>query len=250
VTFGYPGSKPIIDKFSLDVEPGSFTVIVGASGCGKTTLLNLIAGFLSPVGGNVSVGGTAITGPGPDRAVVFQGDGSLLGWRTVEDNVGFGLTISGVKKPERRVRTDRALDTVGLRSDSQKYPRELSGGMKQRVQIARALVSDAPILLMDEPFGALDAITRGTLQAEIARIWTADRRTVVFITHDIGEAITLADQICVMRKETDGTIKFERIENTLSRPRLKSDEKFGQLYDAIESNLNSGVALRSAAPVT
>jgi NitT/TauT family transport system ATP-binding protein len=247
VTFGYAGARPIIDDFSLDVEPGSFMVIVGASGCGKTTLLNLIAGFLSPVDGAVKVGGRAITGPGPDRGVVFQGDGSLLGWRTVEDNVGFGLAIAGVNKQERKERTARALETVGLAADHRKYPRELSGGMKQRVQIARALVSDAPILLMDEPFGALDAITRGSLQAEIARIWEADRRTVVFITHDIAEAITLGDQICVMRKDPDGTVNFEQLENPLPRPRLKADERFGQLYDAIESNLNAGSALRLGA---
>ncbi len=247
VTFGYPGAKPIIDKFSLEVQPGSFTVIVGASGCGKTTLLNLIAGFLTPVDGSVRVGGKAITGPGPDRGVVFQGDSSLLGWRTVEDNVGFGLAVVGVKKPERQARVRRALETVGLASDNRKYPRELSGGMKQRVQIARALVSDAPILLMDEPFGALDAITRASLQAEIARIWLADRRTVVFITHDIGEAITLADQICVMRKNPDNTVYFEQLENTVARPRHKSDEAFGRLHDAIESTLNVAAASRTGA---
>ncbi|WP_308798334.1 ABC transporter ATP-binding protein [Agromyces silvae] len=249
VTFGYPGAKPIIDQFSLEVRPGSFTVIVGASGCGKTTLLNLIAGFLSPVDGEVVVGGKVITGPGPDRGVVFQGDSSLLGWRTVEDNVGFGLAIAGVKKSERQERTRRALETVGLAADHRKYPRELSGGMKQRVQIARALVSDAPILLMDEPFGALDAITRGSLQAEIARIWTADRRTVVFITHDIGEAITLGDQICVMRKNPDNTVHFKQFDNELPRPRHKSDEAFGRLYDVIESNLNAS-ATGSSIPTS
>lgn len=238
VTFGYPGAKPIIDDFTLEVEPGSFTVIVGASGCGKTTLLNLVAGFLSPVAGAVIVGGSAITGPGPDRGVVFQGDSSLLAWRTVEDNVAFGLEIAGVKKAERLARAHHALETVGLTADHKKFPRELSGGMKQRVQIARALVSDAPILLMDEPFGALDAITRGSLQGEISRIWEQDRRTVVFITHDIAEAITLGDRICVMRKNPDGTIYFRQFENDLARPRHKTDEEFGRLYDTIEENLH------------
>lgn len=238
VTFGYPGSKPIIQDFTLEVEPGSFTVIVGASGCGKTTLLNLVAGFLSPVAGSVIVGGSAITGPGPDRAVVFQGDSSLLGWRTVEDNVAFGLEIQGMKKADRLARAHRALETVGLLADRTKYPRELSGGMKQRVQIARALVSDAPILLMDEPFGALDAITRGSLQGEISRIWEQDRRTVVFITHDISEAITLGDRICVMRKNADGTIYFEQFDNKLPRPRRKTDAEFARLYDRIEEALD------------
>lgn len=238
VTFGYPGAKPIIDDFTLEIQPGSFTVIVGASGCGKTTLLNLIAGFTSPVAGSVIVGGKAITGPGPDRGVVFQGDSSLLGWRTVEDNVAFGLEIAGVRKAERLERAHRALATVNLSNDHKKYPRELSGGMKQRVQIARALVSDAPILLMDEPFGALDAITRGSLQSEISRIWEQDRRTVVFITHDIAEAITLGDRIAVMRKNPDNTIYFRQFENDLPRPRHKTDEQFGRLYDQIEESLN------------
>lgn len=238
VTFGYPGAKPIIDNFTLEVQPGSFTVIVGASGCGKTTLLNLIAGFTRPVAGEVIVGEQAITGPGPDRGVVFQGDSSLLGWRTVEDNVAFGLEISGMSKAERLERAHRALATVNLSNDHKKFPRELSGGMKQRVQIARALVSDAPILLMDEPFGALDAITRGNLQAEISRIWEQDRRTVVFITHDIAEAIVLGDRVCVMRKNPDNTVYFRQFENNLSRPRHKTDAEFGRLHDEIEESLN------------
>ena len=238
VTFGYPGAKPIIDNFTLEVQPGSFTVIVGASGCGKTTLLNLIAGFTRPVAGEVVVGGQAITGPGPDRGVVFQGDSSLLGWRTVEDNVAFGLEIAGMSKSERLERAHRALATVNLSNDHKKFPRELSGGMKQRVQIARALVSDAPILLMDEPFGALDAITRGNLQAEISRIWEEDRRTVVFITHDIAEALVLGDRVCVMRKNPDNTVYFRQFENNLPRPRQKTHADFGRLHDEIEASLN------------
>lgn len=234
VTFGYPGAKPIIDNFTLEVQPGSFTVIVGASGCGKTTLLNLIAGFTSPVAGSVIVGGKTITGPGPDRGVVFQGDSSLLGWRTVEDNVAFGLEIEGVGKAERLKRAHRALETVNLSADHKKYPRELSGGMKQRVAIARGFCQDPRVLLMDEPFAALDEQTRLSLGDELLSIWEQHRKTVVFVTHSLTEAVYLCDEVVVMAARPGRVIR--RIEIDLPRPRtykMMATARFGELRDEI-----------------
>jgi NitT/TauT family transport system ATP-binding protein len=221
-------------NISLKVKQGEFLAIVGPSGCGKTTLINMIAGFVKPISGTVKVRGVEVHGPGADRAMVFQ-DYALLPWRTVERNVEFAMENrrGHVPKPERRRRVDRALELVGLVGFERSYPHELSGGMRQRVGIARALVSEPEILLMDEPFGAVDAMTREAMQSELEKIITKTRQTVVFITHSIDEAITLGDRIVVVSNRP-GTIR-EIIDVDLPRPRfnerndIKGSARFGEI---------------------
>ena len=237
VSFAYEPSRPVVNDFNLGVSAGEFFVLLGPSGCGKTTVMDLIAGFVRPTGGTVRVGGKPIEKPGTDRVVVFQGDSSLLGWKNVVGNIEFGLSLARVPKAERRSRTARALETVSLVGHESKYPRELSGGMKQRVQIARALVSDASVMLMDEPFGALDAMTRTALQDEVSRIWEQNSRTVLFITHDISEAIILADRIGVMGKSPAGKL-ISVVDNDLPRPRSRGTEGFAHKYSEIEAALS------------
>ncbi|MBF8184233.1 ABC transporter ATP-binding protein [Nonomuraea sp. K274] len=223
---------------SLKVTQGEFLAIVGPSGCGKTTLINLIAGFVKPISGVVKVRGVEVDGPGADRAMVFQ-DYALLPWRTVERNVEFAIENrrGHVPKPERRRRIASALSLVGLAGFEKSYPHELSGGMRQRVGIARALVGEPEILLMDEPFGAVDAMTREAMQAELERIIAETRQTVVFITHSIDEAITLGDRIVVVSNRP-GTIR-EIIDVDLPRPRFdeRSDSKRSARFGEIRSHL-------------
>ncbi|PWU25228.1 MAG: ABC transporter ATP-binding protein, partial [Candidatus Rokuibacteriota bacterium] len=188
-----------VEHFSIDIDIGEFFCLLGPSGCGKTTVLQMLAGFEAPTAGHILMDSRPVTGPSRDRAVVFQGDDSLYGWLTAVENVEFGLRMRHVGKAERRERAMHYLDLVGLRGQEQKYPAELSGGMKQRIQIARVLANEPKMLLMDEPFAALDAQTRGLMQAELANIWRATRTTVLFITHDIDEAVTLGTRIGVMR---------------------------------------------------
>ena len=249
VSFAYLNAKPVLLNLDLTIYDNEFFVLLGPSGCGKTTVLNLIAGFERTVSGSLTVGDAQVTKPGIDRVVVFQGDDSLLGWRTVEQNVEFGLELAGSGKSERRERAARAIETVGLRGHEKKYPRELSGGMKQRVQIARALVSDSPVMLMDEPFGALDAMTRTSLQDEISRIWLQDKRTIVFITHDIAEAVMLGDRIGIMAPAQDGKA-ISIVENTFPRPRSRGAEEFARNYGLVEDTLRhiTQSASESAAP--
>jgi NitT/TauT family transport system ATP-binding protein len=219
---------------SLRVGRGEFLAIVGPSGCGKTTLINMIAGFVTPLTGTVTVRGEPVEGPGADRAMVFQ-DYALLPWRTVERNVEFAIENrrGRVPGPERRRRIDRALELVGLAGFEKSYPHELSGGMRQRVGIARALVGEPEILLMDEPFGAVDAMTREAMQAELEKIIAETRQTVVFITHSIDEAITLGDRVVVVSNRP-GTIR-EIIDVDLPRPRfdprrdIKRSGRFGEI---------------------
>src|SRR5207247_3961623 len=173
-----------VEKFSLDIEAGEFFCLLGPSGCGKTTVLKLLAGFETPTAGEIVMDGRPVTGASRDRAVVFQGDDSLYGWLTAIENVEFGLRMQHVRKTERRERAMRYLELVGLNGQEQKYPAELSGGMKQRIQIARALVNEPKMLLMDEPFAALDAQPRSLMQIELASIWQATRTTVLYITPD------------------------------------------------------------------
>src|SRR5688572_26840193 len=181
---------PAVDGFDLDIEAGEFFCLLGPSGCGKTTVLKLLAGFEAPTAGQILMNGRAVTGASRDRGVVFQGDDSLYGWLTAVENVEFGLRMRGIGKTERRERARHHLQLVGLTGQERKYPAELSGGMKQRIQIARALVNEPAMLLMDEPFAALDAQTRALMQLELASLWQATRTTVLFITHDIDEAVT------------------------------------------------------------
>jgi NitT/TauT family transport system ATP-binding protein len=205
-----------LDKVSLTVEPGEFVALVGPSGCGKSTLLRMIDGLSKINGGTIEVGGNRVSRPGPDRAFVFQSD-ALLPWRSVEDNVALGLELRRVPKKEARAEVTRLLEMVGLSDFRKRYPHELSGGMRQRVNMIRALAVDPQVLLMDEPFSALDAQTRELMQAEVTRLWAASKKTVLFVTHSIEEAVFLADRVLVMSSRP-GRIRAEfRI--SLERPR-------------------------------
>ena len=223
---------------SLDIRPGEFLCAIGPSGCGKTTLLNMIAGFTAPTRGSVLFDGRPIAGPGPDQGVVFQ-EYALFPWLTAQRNVEFGLQMRGVAKAERRERARASLDMVGLLGAADRYPFELSGGMRQRVAVARALVNHPRILLMDEPFAAVDALTRVTLQTELLRIWQEIGLTVFFITHNIEEAVFLGDRIVVMASRP-GRIQCIA-ENPLPRPRDRGEGAFGALYAEVnEAFLRQG----------
>jgi NitT/TauT family transport system ATP-binding protein len=204
--FGLDGrSVPVLVGVDLDVAERELVCLLGPSGCGKSTLLNIVAGFIPPTEGAVLVDGRPVTGPGADRGVVFQ-EYVLFPWLTVEGNVEFGPALQGVPAAERRQVAARYLDLVGLGPHASKFPVQLSGGMKQRVAIARALANRPAIILMDEPFGALDAQTREVLQDELSRIQRVEHKTIVFVTHSIREAVYLADRIVVMTR-APGTIK-------------------------------------------
>ena len=215
-----------LENIDLDISSGEFVCLLGPSGCGKSTLLNLIAGFLLPSSGTLAVNGTPVTAPGPDRGMVFQ-EYALFPWMTVADNIAFGLRIKSTPRAVIDARVDELLQLLGLAEFRTRFPKDLSGGMRQRVAIARVLALDSPILLMDEPFGALDALTRRTLQDELLRLWQKLRKTVVFVTHSIEEAIYLADRVVVMTYRP-GTIKRDQhIE--LPRPRDPSSNEFNAL---------------------
>ena len=199
------GRAAALDRIDLDVAEHEFLCLLGPSGCGKSTLLNIVAGFLTPTTGRVLVDDRPVTGPGADRGVVFQ-EYVLFPWLTVAGNVEFGPALKGVAADQRRRTAARYLDLVGLGAHAEKYPVQLSGGMKQRVAIARALANSPSIILMDEPFGALDAQTREVLQDELSRIQRVEHKTVIFVTHSIREAVYLADRLVVM-SSAPGRIK-------------------------------------------
>ena len=199
---------------SLDVPAGEFVSVVGPSGCGKSTILNMVAGFIPPSSGEIRVGDRSVTGPGPDRGVVFQSF-ALFPWKTVLENVAFGPKMRGVARPERERIAREFLDLAGLGAAAGRYPNELSGGMQQRVGVARALANEPDVLLMDEPFASVDAQTRMTLQEELTRIWQERRPTVLFITHDVPEAVFLANRVVVLSK---GRVLAD-VEVPLPRPR-------------------------------
>ena len=201
---------------NLDIPEGQFVCLLGPSGCGKSTLLNAVAGFSLPSSGAITVNGTTVTGPGPDRGMVFQ-EYALFPWMTVEQNIGFGLEIKNVDKAEIAKRVGELLAMLGLTDFRQRFPKDLSGGMRQRVAIARVLALNSPIMLMDEPFGALDALTRRNLQDELLRIWAELKKTIIFVTHSIEEAIYLADRIVVMTYRP-GTVKRDIL---VDLPRLR-----------------------------
>jgi NitT/TauT family transport system ATP-binding protein len=230
-----------VEDFSLDIEAGEFFCLLGPSGCGKTTVLKMLAGFEAPSGGEILMDGRPVTGASRDRAVVFQGDDSLYGWLTAIENVEFGLRMRGVHKAERRERAMRYLDLVGLTGQAQKYPAELSGGMKQRIQIARVLANEPQMLLMDEPFAALDAQTRMLMQDELARIWQTTRTTVLFITHDIDEAVTLGRRIGVMRAGPRSQVKGV-IDVALDGARSRTDDAFMKYYKQVYEMIRDEVA--------
>jgi NitT/TauT family transport system ATP-binding protein/taurine transport system ATP-binding protein len=194
---GRAGEVPALGPLSLAIEAGEFVAVVGPSGCGKTTLLRLIAGLERPTAGAVSVGGRPVDGPDPDRGVVFQ-QPALYPWLSVQRNVELGLRIRGVPRAQRARLAAAALERVGLAAFAAAAPYELSGGMRQRCQLARVLVTEPGVLLMDEPFGALDALTREHLQADLRALWLEHRRTVVFVTHSVEEAVVLASRAVVM----------------------------------------------------
>jgi NitT/TauT family transport system ATP-binding protein len=218
---------------SLQVEAGEFISIVGASGCGKTTLLRIVDGLRPPTRGEVWVDGRAVDRPGPDRGFVFQQD-ALFPWRTVLDNVIFGLEVQGKSKKDARKRADALLRLVGLNGFEQHFPHELSGGMRQRANLARALTIDPDVLLMDEPFASLDAQTREIMQSELLRIWRSNRKTVLFVTHQIDEAVYLADRVVVMTSRP-GQVKAV-VDVDIPRPRdlsVKRTPRFLELVDEI-----------------
>jgi NitT/TauT family transport system ATP-binding protein len=213
-----PGGKvPGVKDVTISVGASEFVCIVGPSGCGKSTLLNIIAGFLAPAAGEIRIGGKAVTGQGMDRGVVFQDFAQLFPWRTALGNVAFGLEMKGMAKAEREEIAREQLRLVKLEKFTASYPHHLSGGMQQRVAIARALAYNPAVLLMDEPFAALDALTRDDMQRLLADVWRATRKTVIYVTHNVAEAVYLADRVIVMSPHP-GTVKAE-IRIPLARPR-------------------------------
>jgi NitT/TauT family transport system ATP-binding protein len=214
-----------LDDVSFAAEEGEFVCLVGPSGCGKTTLFRIIAGLTDATDGEVRLAGTPVTGPTTNMGVVFQ-EYHLFPWLTVEENVGFGLERGDRSAAERERRVDQMLELVGLTEFRESYPKSLSGGMKQRVAIARALAVDPELLLMDEPFGAVDAQTREMLQRELLDVWASTGKTVLFVTHDVAEAVTLADRIVVMAAEP-GRVA-EVVDVDVDRPRDRGDPAFGE----------------------
>ncbi|MBB6250930.1 ABC transporter ATP-binding protein [Nitrospirillum iridis] len=220
------GEVVALKDINLDIAQGEFVCLLGPSGCGKSTLLNAIAGFSNPTDGTITVGGKAVTGPGPDRGMVFQ-EYALFPWMTVAKNIRFGLEIKGMANDAADARVTELLDMLGMREFANRFPKDLSGGMRQRVAIARVLALDSPVLLMDEPFGALDALTRRSLQDELLKIWSRLGKTIVFVTHSIEEAIYLADRIIVLTYRP-GTVKSDvRVE--MARPRDAASPEFNAL---------------------
>ncbi|MFZ6766447.1 ABC transporter ATP-binding protein [Undibacterium sp. Di26W] len=211
---------------NLEIPEGQFVCLLGPSGCGKSTLLNAIAGFSLPTSGSITANEMIVKAPGPDRGMVFQ-EYALFPWMTVEQNIAFGLEIKGMGKAEIQQRVASLLGMLGLSDFRARFPKDLSGGMRQRVAIARVLALDSPIMLMDEPFGALDALTRRNLQDELLRIWSELKKTIIFVTHSIEEAIYLADRIVVMTYRP-GTVKKDLL---IDLPRLRdpSDPAFNAL---------------------
>jgi len=226
----------IIKDVDLTVKGGQFFVLLGPSGCGKSTLLSLIAGFVSKTSGEVRVGEKEVVRPGQDRAVVFQqADSSLFPWLTVRENVEFGLRMKRIPAAKRKEISDKYIAMVGLSGHEGKFPRELSGGMKQRVQLARVLSNDPDILLMDEPFGALDAMTRRTMQRELVNIWRSTDKTVIFVTHDIQEALLLGGRIGIMSAGPSSHISHI-YDVPLAYPRDLASPEFHKLHEVIQSH--------------
>jgi len=227
-----------LHDINLSIRENEFVCFIGPSGCGKTTLLRIIAGLEKATSGTISLAGEPIIGPGPERGMVFQ-EYSLFPWRTVLQNISFGPELKGVPSAQREDRSRQYLKMVGLERFEGRYPHELSGGMKQRVAIARALVNDPRALLMDEPFGALDAQTRNIMQSELLRIWEEEKKTVVFVTHSVDEAIYLADRIVIMSARP-GRIK-DIIEIPIPRPRNRTSADVNKIRDRILCDLRSEI---------
>ena len=221
-------AMPVLDDINLEVGNGEFVCLLGPSGCGKSTLLSAMAGFLTPTSGEIKIDGEAVRGPDPRRIFVFQERG-VFPWLTVEGNVEFGLFKLPRAERDRRVRHYIAM--VGLQGFEHAYPQELSGGMKQRLEVARALAVNPDMLFLDEPFGALDSITRLIMRGELLRIWEAERKTIIFVTHDIDEAVQLADRVVVLSARP---AKVQQIVNIdISHPRDISSPRYLELRDGI-----------------
>jgi NitT/TauT family transport system ATP-binding protein len=230
-----------VDGISIDLADGEFLVLVGPSGCGKSTLLDLLGGLTKPTAGQILLDGKPITGPGLDRGIVFQ-QYALLPWRTARKNIEFGLEAKGLPTAERRARAEHYLELVGLQAFADRYPHELSGGMKQRVAIARSLAFDPEVLLMDEPFAALDAQTRESLQDELLRIWKATGKTILFITHGIDEAIYLGQRVAVLTSRPGRITRVVDVRIDRSAEDVRSDAGFRALRHHIWSLLHDEVA--------
>jgi NitT/TauT family transport system ATP-binding protein len=227
----------------LVVKKGEFVCLIGASGCGKSTLLRIVAGFETPTSGQALMWDKPVTGPAPDRGMVFQ-DYGLFPWLTVRQNIGFGPSSRGLPKAEVRNTVERFVTMVGLTRFADAYPHQLSGGMKQRVAIARVLANDAEMVLMDEPFGALDAMTRERLQDELLEIWQRTKLTVLFVTHSIEEAIFLADRVVVMEPGPGRIASEHRID--LPRPRDVASPEFNEVRREMSARLHSHHARKAA----
>jgi NitT/TauT family transport system ATP-binding protein len=243
-TYGEHARVPVValQETTLAIGRGRFVCILGPSGCGKSTLLSMMAGLIRPTTGSIRVGGAPVTGPGPERGLVFQEYG-LFPWLTVRGNIAFGPECRGTARPARDAIVEKYVRLTGLGGFENRYPYELSGGMKQRVAIARTLANDPRVLLMDEPFGAVDALTRETLQDEILRLWKVERKTIVFVTHSMMEAAYLADEI-VMLTARPGRV-FAQLPVSLEHPRKRSDPEFLSFYGKAEEMFKEEV-LKSA----
>lgn len=226
------GATDVLRDINLSVNEGEFVCILGPSGCGKSTLLNIVGGFVQPSEGEVTIDGIRVTAPDPRRIFVFQERG-VFPWLNVEENVAFGLFR--LSEAEKRERVDRYVQLVGLQGFEKAYPRELSGGMKQRLEVARALAVHPDVLYLDEPFGALDSITRLQMRRELLRIWEAEKKTILFVTHDIEESVQLADRVVVM-SQRPGHIR-RILEIDIAHPRDLSAPRYIELRDAIFSEI-------------
>ena len=222
------GTVRVLEDINLSVSEGEFVCLLGPSGCGKSTLLNIVGGFVEPKEGNVTIDGEPVVGPDPRRIFVFQERG-VFPWLTVEENIGFGLFRQAEK--EKRERIAHYVQLVGLEGFEKSYPRELSGGMKQRLEVARALAVNPDVLYLDEPFGALDSITRLQMRRELLRIWEAERKTILFVTHDIEESVQLADRVVVLSARPGRVRRI--VDIPIPHPRDLSDPRYIALRDEI-----------------
>lgn len=246
----YPVNRtPVValEGVDLEVHAGEFICVVGASGSGKSTMLRAVDGLVAPTAGTVKVNGKRVVGPGPDRAMVFQKDG-LLPWVNNETNVSYGLRLQGVRKSEALAKARTILERVGLADFAAMYPHELSGGMRQRINLARALAMDPSILLLDEPFAALDAQTREIMSTELLRIWDADKKTVMFVTHQIDEAVYLADRVVVMSARPGKVREIVPVDFPRPRPAsIKRTSEFNELvqhiWQLIESEVRASIGI-------
>ena len=237
-----PGAFQAVEDFSLDIAEGEIVTVVGPSGCGKSTVMNIAAGLIPLTDGECLVHGREVKGPGPDRGVIFQ-QYALFPWLTVRKNVEFGLKLKGIKPEERRTLAEHYIEMVGLSDFADSLPKMLSGGMKQRCAIARAYAVDPEVLLMDEPFGALDALTRVRLQEQLLETWSQDKRTIMFITHDVDEAVYLANRVIVMAARPGRLSKIIKV----NLPYPRTDEiRLSEEFIRIRNEVWRGVYSRGA----